>query len=152
MTAADRAAAGAKTAAPLQGLTSPQLVAAAKQYVIPYLTKPANVDAVAALTEGADPGATAQFERELYAADLRPNLSHIGVPLLEIAPFDASLDPRNPAKPFSSAVEKQAYYQSLVAGAPHAAVMVIDDARHFVMYDQPAAFYSAVDGFLKTLP
>ena len=39
-------------------------------------------------------------------------------------------------------------YKASFAGAPHVTFVRVDNARHFVMYDQPAAFDAALDGFL----
>ncbi len=119
--------------------------------VLPYLTKAQNVDAVAALSEGASPAASASYVQELSRADLRPQLGKITVPLLELAPFDPTLDPFNPASPMKTATDKVHYYQMLLSGDKTAKVALINDSRHFIMFDQPQAFYDAVDGFLKTL-
>jgi pimeloyl-ACP methyl ester carboxylesterase len=83
------------------------------------------------------------------SADLRSGLSKVTVPLLEIGPFDASLDPQNPYSPMDSLAKKQAYYQQLLAGDPTAKVQMVDDSRHFIMLDQPKKLFSAMDAFLS---
>ena len=102
--------------------------------------------------DGADPAASGEYLSEMFTTDVRPALSNITVPLLELAPFDATLDPFNPQSPLKTAAEKVAYYQSLLAGDKTAKVQLIDNSRHFIMYDQPQAFYDAVSAFLKSLP
>ena len=47
--------------------------------------------------------------------------------------------------------QKAAYYQGLLADAPHAKVESISPARHFVMLDQPAKFQQVLGDFLKSL-
>lgn len=152
MSAAQRQAAALKMSAPLAHLTPDQLLVGARTYTIPYMTQAKNIDAVVALGKGADPGATAEYMTELVGADLRPALSKITVPLLELGPFDATLDPGNPYMPIKSLTEKQAYYAKLLSNDPTAKVQIIDNSRHFIMFDQPQAFYDAVGAFLKSLP
>jgi pimeloyl-[acyl-carrier protein] methyl ester esterase len=89
--------------------------------------------------------------QELMAADLRPGLSKIGVPLLEIGPFDAKLDPQNPYSPATTLEQKQSYYASLLVGDPTAKVVIVDNSRHFIMLDQPEKLFAAIDAFLASL-
>lgn len=116
-----------------------------------YMTKPPNVQTALGFSKGADVAATGTYMQELMSADLRPDLSKIRVPLLEIAPFDATIDPNNPYIPMYTLQQKRAYYQGLVGGDPSAKVVVIEDSRHFVMLDQPEKLFAAMDGFLATL-
>lgn len=70
------------------------------------------------------------------AADLRPGLKHVNVPILEISPYNAP-DFSQPSMAMSEA-QGTAYDESLRANAPDATVVSISPARHFVMLDQPA--------------
>ncbi|MDQ2872472.1 MAG: alpha/beta hydrolase, partial [Candidatus Eremiobacteraeota bacterium] len=83
--------------------------------------------------------------------DLRPSLAKATLPILEIAPFDATLDTKPPMSLASPAI-KQQYYQSIVANAPNAHVVVIPNSRHFIMYDQPAALHTQLASFISSLP
>lgn len=49
-----------------------------------------------------------------------------------------------------SLAAKLKYYEHLLAGAPHATVLVIANSRHFAMYDRPLAVTNAIAGFLAT--
>jgi len=147
-TPAQRAAQAAQMAAPLRGLTPQQLEAGERQMILPYLTKPQNIDAVAAAGRGADPAASAEYLTELLNADIRPQLSNTTVPVLELVPFDASIDPQNPQTPFKTAAQKQQYYTGLLANAKTAKITLVNDSRHFIMYDQPEQFYALVQAFL----
>jgi pimeloyl-ACP methyl ester carboxylesterase len=69
---------------------------------------------------------------ELFATDLRPQLPHIAAPVL-IVLADG---------PFQGQIREQ------VAGIPTREVIVVPHTRHFVMFDDPAGFFRAVDGFL----
>ncbi len=150
-TAAQRSAAAAQMSGPIRSMSAAQLEAAGRQMMLPYLTQPRNLDAVAAAGHGADPAATAQYFDELYAADLRSQLSNITVPVLELMPFDASIDPQNPTKPFRTAAQKRQYYMGLLANAKTARIAVVNNSRHFIMYDQPEQFYALVQNFLGQL-
>jgi pimeloyl-ACP methyl ester carboxylesterase len=130
---------------------TPAQFAKGQQAQLGYLTKPPNVATAASFSQGADIKATGTYMTELMSSDLRPNLSHITVPFLEIGPFDATLDPMNPYSPQTTLAQKQAYYQSLFVGDPTAQVVMIDDSRHFVMLDQPAKLFAAIDAFLAAL-
>jgi pimeloyl-ACP methyl ester carboxylesterase len=118
---------------------------------VSLMTQPANLQTALSFSKGADISATARYAEELMTADLRPDLSKISVPLLEIGPFDATLDPNNPYNPLATLQQKQAYYQSLFAGDSTAKVVMIDDSRHFIMLDQPDKLFAAIDAFLASL-
>jgi len=151
MTAEQRSAAAVKTAAQISSAaTSEQLTSLLRAYIIPYMTLPKNVDTVVKLSAGADVAATAQYMRELLSDDSRPQLSRIGVPVLEIAPYDSALD-GNPPLSFATAAAKQTYYEALLKNDKTATVKMIEGSRHYVMYDQPDAFYATLDAFLATL-
>ncbi len=146
----DRAALAAVLGSKLAQL-SPSQFERGNEQQLGYMTKPSNVQTAMAFSQGASVAATATYMQEVMSADLRPDLSKIGVPLLEIAPFDASIDPGNPYKPMQTLQQKQAYYQSLLAGDPTAKVVMIDDSRHFIMLDQPAKLFAAIDAFLASV-
>lgn len=152
MTAAARTAAADQMTGPMAAATSAQFDAFEKANVLPYLTQKTNVEIVAEAGAHADPASSAQYMKELLTDDLRPNLSKITVPLLELVPFDPTLDPYNPQAPIKTAAEKQTYYESLLANDKTAKVELINNSRHFIMYDQPQALYNAITTFLKTLP
>ena len=151
LSAQSRGAMAAQVAAQIKS-SSPDAFKSAQRQQIAYMTQPANVDTAVTFSQGADQNATATYLQEMLTGDLRSQLSQITVPLLEIAPFDASVDARAPFHPMATSAQKQAYYQSLLAGDPAAKVVMIDDSRHFVMLDQPAAFFAAIDAFLASLP
>ncbi|MDP9018485.1 MAG: alpha/beta hydrolase [Candidatus Eremiobacteraeota bacterium] len=151
MTADQRAATAQQITAPMGKQSADEMQQYEKTQFLPYMTKPKNVDVALAAGKGADPTATAEYMKELLSADVRPELSKDTVPLLELAPFDATLDPYNPQGPIKTSGEKVALYTSLFSTDKNAKVQLIDDSRHFIMLDQSQAFYDAVAAFLKTL-
>ncbi|GAW41605.1 Tropinesterase [Brevundimonas sp. SH203] len=79
--------------------------------------------------------------RELIATDLRPELSRITAPteVLYVKFNDPRMTPQI----------TDAIYQASYAGLPGATLKRIDDSAHFIMFDQPRAFYDALDAFLS---
>ena len=73
---------------------------------------------------------------EQYATDLRPELAKIRAPVLLVL-ADGSL---------------QASMRDQAQLVPDHTVVVISGARHFVMIDDPVAFYTALDSFLDAHP
>ena len=78
--------------------------------------------------------------RELVATDLRPELSRITAPteVLYVKFNDPRMTPQI----------TDTIYHASYAGLPGATLKRIDDSAHFIMFDQPQAFYGALDDFL----
>lgn len=79
--------------------------------------------------------------RELVATDLRPELGRI------TAPTEVLYVKFNDARMTEAVTD--ALYRESFATLPGARLTRIDDSAHFIMFDQPAAFYSALDAFLS---
>ena len=117
----------------------PVLSKAMLQYVI---TSKADVATVSRLASRSDPTAVVAWMRAALSLDLTPQLSAIRVPLVEIIPFDGAIDPYVGYKTFDA---KRRTYASWVAHVPSGGkVIMIDHARHFEMFDQPAKFDQAL--------
>jgi pimeloyl-ACP methyl ester carboxylesterase len=84
----------------------------------------------------------AQAMFEDLTTDLRPVLATIKTPATLLYPYDAKA-----VGPDSSKVD--AVYSSAYSTMPNLTIHRIDASRHFIMYDQPAAFDAAVQTFLK---
>jgi pimeloyl-ACP methyl ester carboxylesterase len=72
--------------------------------------------------------------------DIRPQLSGIKTPATLLYPYEAAQGP---------VVDVTALYANAYATMPNIHLIRIEDSRHFIMYDQPAAFDKAVQAFLK---
>lgn len=83
---------------------------------------------------------SANAYRELILTDLRPELSKITAPteVVYVKFNDARMTPEI----------TDAIYQMSFANLPGAKLKRIDDAAHFVMFDQPAAFFAELDAFV----
>lgn len=87
-----------------------------------------------------DPKTVANAFHELVVTDLRPELAKIKGPLtvLYVQPTGAPL----------TEAQIDAYYRMSYATAPGAVVKRIPNARHFIMFDQKAAFEDEVRAFM----
>ena len=91
-----------------------------------------------------EPTAVAAWLQEDLSHDLRPQLSRITIPALELMPYAAP-------SPYTED-QTLAFYRGLTAGAPDLQVVPIDGARHFAMLDKPQAVDAAITQFLAKLP
>ena len=78
---------------------------------------------------------------EDLATDLRPSLASIKTPATLLYPVDPTFQKDTAAV--------AALYTTAYAAMPNLKIVKIDDSRHFIMYDQPAAFDAAVQAFLR---
>ena len=92
-------------------------------------------------TENSDQQVSAAAFRELIVTDLRPELSKITAPTEVL--YVKFNDPR-----MTDAIT-DAIYQMSFATLPGAKLKRIDDSAHFIMLDQPQAFYGDLDAFLS---
>jgi pimeloyl-ACP methyl ester carboxylesterase len=113
------------------------------QYTI---ANPADVDIVTRYAATGYPQGFIDWYRAALSLDLTHKLSSIVANYTMIVPFDSRLDAYNG---FRSAQDKRAAYERFVSHAPHANVVMIENARHFVMFDRPRAFQAALDAILK---
>jgi len=83
---------------------------------------------------------SANAYRELIVTDLRPELANITVPteVVYVKFNDARMTPEI----------TDGIYQASFATLPGVELKRIDDAAHFVMFDQPDAFFAELDSFL----
>jgi len=92
-------------------------------------------------TATSDQQVAAHSMRELITTDLRPELPAITVPVevLYVKFNDARMTPEI----------TDAIYHGAFAGLPGVKLQRIDDSAHFIMLDQPEAFYAALDAFVS---
>ena len=122
---------------------SPDVYAAMANQTAGYLVL--NPDArklVAASSIASDRTVMANAMYEDLVTDLRPQLAAIKTPATLLYPFDASA-----VGPDTTKIDT--VYTSAYSTMLNLKIHRIDDSRHFIMYDQPAAFDKAVQTFLK---
>ena len=138
LTAAERATRVEASAAPYDSATPSTLASVLRARMLRYvITSPADVDSVAKYASRSDPAAIAAWMRAALSLDLTGQLPAISAPLLEIVPFDSTIDPY---QGFASRAAKAEAYSSWLAHAPHGSLRMVAPSRHFVMFDQPAQF------------
>jgi pimeloyl-ACP methyl ester carboxylesterase len=124
-------------------VASPDVYAAMANQTASFLVL--NSDArklVAASSIASDRTVMANAMYEDLVTDLRPRLATIKTPTTLLYPYDAAA-----VGPDSTKIDT--VYTSAYSTMPNLKIHRIDDSRHFIMYDQPAAFDKAVQAFLK---
>lgn len=91
-------------------------------------------------TATSDQGVSSRSFRELIVTDLRPELPKITAPVevVYVKFNDARMTPEI----------TDMVYQASFAALPGATLKRIDDSAHFIMLDQPAAFFAELDAFV----
>jgi pimeloyl-ACP methyl ester carboxylesterase len=144
----DRSALGEGVRAQFAGQTREQFAAGQLAYMKQVgSVSEETATRLAGLSSRSDIGATADFAAQLMSADLRPRLTGISVPVVEISPFNA---PDFAAMGVDEG-RKAGYYRMLLPGIEKLDVVSIAGARHFVMFDQPEKFAAALDAALARM-
>ena len=112
-----------------------QFVATTKQFLGSMITKPEDLDRIAAATAKSDRETFATAMAELMGKDLRPDLPKITTKVTIIAATDQGV-PRP---------QLEAAWHTQIDAIKGASFHMVDNAKHFVMLDQPAAFYALID-------
>jgi len=142
-TQAQRDASVAKATAPYRGIAQSEFGPVIRQTTLQYtITSKADIDAIEPLVARSDPDAIIGWLGAALSLDLTPGLSKIIAPFTVIIPFDPVIDPY---QGFASQEKKRAAYVSWAAHALHPEVILIEPARHFVMFDQPEEFERALE-------
>lgn len=157
MSAEQRTTTATTIAAQMRAAPPDQFAAQQKATLATMISAPADVDRVAVLAAKSDQRATADYFGDLLAADLRPQLTKLTVPTLEIAPVPTTPQAyEGPQAATSSMAERQAgyeaYYTSLFPGVLNLRVKAIPNSKHFVMIDQPKELFDAITSFVQALP
>ncbi len=102
--------------------------------------KPASIAKMEAWAAKADPRVSAQGIYDDLTTDMRASLPALTLPITVVYPWAAG----------GRYTKEQtgAFYAGQYAGTPDVRFAPIEDAAHFVMLDQPAAFAAAVTAFL----
>lgn len=121
-------------------LSNAQMVAQTRMALATMITAPAHIEQALAWAAKSDPATTGVAVAELMSTDLRATVDAITAPTLLIGASGAAPAAMRPGMAGS--------YQSQVSRLKGARVIMADNARHFVMLDDPAFLFSALDEFL----
>jgi N-formylmaleamate deformylase len=122
------------------GLSHEQFLTGLKAGVARQATGPEHQAQVVAWCAPSDPGAVGNAMAELMTMDLRAEGKAIVSPVLLLAAVGGV--------PEQMQARVRAEYEAQVASIPEHQVVFLEHARHFVMLDDPQAFFAALDDFL----
>jgi pimeloyl-ACP methyl ester carboxylesterase len=117
-------------------LGPPQLEAMSRMALTQMISEAKNVEMAAAWASKSDGAFTGQSIYDLMTTDLRPEMARIAAPLLLIGAGKGATP------------QTRAAYEAQVANAPDHRVAFADQSLHFVMLDDPAFLFGAMDRFL----
>jgi pimeloyl-ACP methyl ester carboxylesterase len=125
----------------MEGQTASQFAVNNKMSLAGLITDPKSVELIAPTCAKSDPKAVALAMYELMTIDLREDVAGIKTPLLLIG---------NGAFITSAEMKTNvlARYEAQVTKVSNHKVLIAEKARHFIMLDDPAFLFSAVDDFL----
>lgn len=103
--------------------------------------KPDSMPALKKWGETSDQGTVATMMGELMGSDLRTEIGDLTQDVTVLVPFDPQMGTEKD--------QVQALYEAQYDAAPNVDIEVIDDSFHFIMLDQPEAFYEAVKSELS---
>lgn len=122
-------------------MSNAQLVAQTRMALGTMITAPADVERALAWAARSDAATAGTAVAELMSTDLRAAIDGLTAPTLLLGATGAAPEAMRPAMAKS--------YQAQVARARDARVIMADKARHFIMLDDPAFFFAALDEFLS---
>jgi pimeloyl-ACP methyl ester carboxylesterase len=124
-------------------MTREQYLAQSGLALSSMITAPADQERARAWAASADPAAAGIAVAEMMTTDLREAAARITAPVLLIGALGAAPEPMRDTF--------RAAYRSQVAAVPRASVVFAERARHFIMLDDPAFFFSTLESFLAGL-
>ena len=131
--------AGAEAMRKQMGGSPDQFRAGVQAFMSAMMREPAKHQDLIDASAKSDPKTSAEAMYFLMQTDLRPDLGKIKAPILTIA---ADADGQVPR------VAIEATWNAQLASIPSHELLVMEHSKHFVMQDQPEAFYAALDAYL----
>jgi pimeloyl-ACP methyl ester carboxylesterase len=119
-----------------------QYAASQKMMLAAMANSQAGQQAAYASSVASDRAVVAEALYEDLLTDMRPDLAKIATPTLVLYEYDATSKMPDPAA--YEALIKDGY-----KAMPQVKLLKVENSRHFIMYDQPTAFDTAVQSFLK---
>jgi N-formylmaleamate deformylase len=119
---------------------TPERIRQGQQYVLPTMIRDTtHINEVMNMAIHSDPATQGEVMYELFANDLRPSLNKIQCPVLALGDWSSY---KNYGVTRDKTMER---YQQEFAKAPRVSIRLNDDAKHFIMLDEPAWFFSELD-------
>ena len=131
--------------------TAEQFQVQNKAFLKSMVKSPDDLEFVTKDSTKSDPPTVALAMYEMMVTDLRPDVAKIQSPVLLIAAGEVSMDGGRTQSPdFKKSL--LAAYADQIASIPKHELVVAENARHFIMLDQPEFFYTTVEKFLAENP
>lgn len=102
--------------------------------VMSLVQKPADQTRVADWSIASDRASFANAIHALMTTDMRPRLNEVKVPVRVIAA----------ANPYAPRARVEPLFRTAYAGTPDFQLTIVEDSFHFIMFDQPEAFETAL--------
>ncbi len=123
------------------GQTQEEFMQGEKQFLPSLVKSPEGLKTVTRWVSESDKGVVARATYEVMTTDLRPKLGEIQTPVTMVYPWDA-------ASGFPQAATDK-FYQDNFASLPNKKLVRVPGSFHFIMIDQPQAFATQVEAFVK---
>jgi pimeloyl-ACP methyl ester carboxylesterase len=116
-----------------------------KQFFSAWFTDKDRLEKVCQWVADSDQATIARAFGDVFSTDLRGEVGKIKSPLLVIAAYDKAYFEKVGVK--RDAFEK--IYEDQLAKVPTRKIVITDEAKHFIMFDQPKWMFERMDEFLK---
>jgi len=126
----------------MQAQTPEAMLAVTQQSLRTMISKQEDIDRAMDWAKQSDRATVINTMAEMTAEDLRPGLARITAPTLVLGSWIAYKD-------YGSKDSFTQLYQQQYQQLPKVQVELADNARHFIMYDDPAWMYDRIDNFLN---
>lgn len=121
--------------------TAEQLRAQSRLSLGKMMKMPADIERALTWVGTSEPRTVGEAMYEMMVTDLRDQVAAIEAPVLLLAAADFAKDDVTRA-------QVKAAYEAQVAKVPRHTVILVPEARHFIMLDAPQALWSSMDSFL----
>jgi pimeloyl-ACP methyl ester carboxylesterase len=122
---------------------TPEQIRQGQQYTLPTMIRDtARINEVMKMAVRCDPATQGEAMYELFSVDLRPEMYKVQCPVLVLGDWVAY---KSYGANRENVMEK---YRQQYSKAAHVTIEMSDTSKHFIMYDEPAWFFGAVDKFL----
>ena len=127
-----------------QGMASnPLPLAARRQMAAGMVTDTARITQVARWGVASNPATVGEAFYDLYTTDLRPELARVQQPVLVLGTW-AGYKAYGATK-----AGVQSVFDTQYAAVPHHTIVLSENGKHFLMYDDPQLLLGQTDAFLK---
>ena len=122
--------------------TPEQAAKMSEMSVRPMVTKDADYETIRGWGRASDPTTLAEALAEMFTTDIRGGLTKIQSPALVMGTWIGY-------KEYSTRDQVKANFDRQYSGLARLQFVMFENARHFIMFDDPDGFFRTMDGFLR---